>query len=527
MTRHGFRPVQFQTNVAPIEAINEVKIDGGMNVYIDPADLPNNVLTLARNVQVSSDRLVRVAGSAAITPTKPDSNRPITLYVFQRFSGTSLFLRFTQTALQLRGISSWTTLTTSSAFSLAATDRIRVLPFNDRLFFVTGYNNIYEAEFSGNTYNFLGNAPRYKYITGFFNRIVGANLYDASTPNPTLVGWSGDLNFGQWSPATDISAGSTPLLEGAGDFADPITGLFGFASVMLILRERSLWTASKRPVASSPFSFQAAFPSVGCDCPNTATQKRNGLVWYDYRSNQVYDYTLGGRPVEIGDPVKNLIQSRINSKELPIGNYSPITNEYVLTIPGVATTTTYAYIYKFSSGQWTERTIESCNGVYPLDGFSVGLTINDLNGSINALAGTINNLSGVTSNPPATFFAMYNGDILKSDVNLDSDAGATLESNLTSKVYKFPDRALFITRIRFSYQCSREGSFVVEYNKGNGWVTLKTISASIAELNTRRRVTIVKNIRAREFQWRIRTSSGSFEFLDYSLDISPSDFGKI
>jgi hypothetical protein len=527
MTRRQFAGPQYTQAPDPISNLAEVKIDGGMNVYVDSADLPNNTLVLARNVLARSDRLIRVPGSELITPAKPDSNRPVTLYVFQRFAGTSVFLRFTKTAVQLRGTSAWTTLTTSDAFTITDTDRIRVLPFNDRLFFVTGNQNIYEAEFSGNTYNHIGNAPRYKYITGFFNRIVGANLYDTTTPNPTLVGWSGDLNFDEWDPAADISAGSTPLLEGASDFADPITGLFGFASVMLILRERSLWTASKRPVASSPFSFQAAFPSVGCDCPNTAAQKRNGLVWYDYRSNQVYDYTLGERPQEIGDPVKNLIKSRIGNKELPLGSYNPIQDEYVLTIPGQITNTTYIYTYNFSGGQWTEQTIENCNGSYPLDSFVSGLSIDELSGPIDSLTGTIDSLTSVQTSPPASFYAMANGDILVTNENLDTDNAVAIESILESKVYKLPDRAISVNRIRFTYICRREGSFVVEYNKGNGWVALKTITVVIADIDIRKRVSIAKHIRAREMQWRIRTTTGSFEFLDYSLDLQPSDFGKV
>jgi hypothetical protein len=536
----------------PIQLLSEVRVDGGMNTRIDAADLPQNQLVLARNVFVSADKLVRFDGTILLTPPKPATDRldledsdqllqedsfdilldqgntdPINiLYTFQRFNGTTVFLRFTDTQIWRRLSNSWLEITSATPYTLPTGGRIRVLPFNDRLFFVSGTNNIYEIDFLTNTYAYLGNAGKYKYITGFFNRIVGANKYDLSTPNPTLVAWSGDLNFGQWDPNTDISAGSTPLLEAASDFADPISGLFGFASVMLILRERSLWTAQKRPVASNPFLFQAAFPFVGCDTPNSAVQKRNGIIWYDYRSNQVYDYSLGDRPREVGDAVRDNIKPKITNKENPIGSYNPITNEYILTIPGTNTTVTYAYVLNLNNGAWTERTIENCSCIYAFDNTSAALLIDELSGTINELSGTINDLANLTTAPPTLYYGMSQGDILIAST-VDTDNGAPIETILQSKVFKLFDRYISITRLRFTYIPLRAGEFTIEYNNGNGWVAYKTVPFSLTDVGIRKRVACTKQVRAREFQWRITSVAGNFATLDYSIDITPASFGKI
>lgn len=536
----------------PIQLLSEVRVDGGMNTRVDPADIPQNQLVLARNVYVSSDKLVRFDGTIQLTPSKPSTyfldqedndellqednsfilldqgdTDPINiLYTFQRFDGTTIFLRFTDTKIFRRLSNSWTEITSATPFTIPTGGRLRVLPFNDKLFFVSGTNNIYEFNFTANTYAYLGNAGKYKYITGFFNRIVGANKYDLSTPNPTLVAWSGDLNFGEWDPNTDISAGNTPLLEAASDFADPISGLFGFASVMLILRERSLWTAQKRPVASNPFLFQAAFPFVGCDTPNSAVQKRNGIIWYDYRSNQVYDYTLGDRPREVGEAVRDNIKPKITNKENPIGSYNPITNEYILTIPGTNTIVTYAYVLNLNNGAWTERTINNCTCVYAFDDTSASLLIDELSGSIQDLSGTINDLAQLTTNPPALYYGMNQGDILISSP-VDTDDGQTIETVLQSKIFKTFDRKISITRLRFTYIPLRAGNFVIQYNNGNGWVTYKTVTFDVNSVNIRNRVACTKQVRAREYQWRIVSTAGNFAALDYSIDITPSDFGKI
>lgn len=536
----------------PIQLLSEVRVDGGMNTRIDAADLPQNQLVLARNVYVSADKLVRFDGTVLLAPPKPstalldledgdqilqedsfdilldqgDTDPINVLYTFQRFNGTTVFLRFTDTKVWRRLSNSWLEVTSATPYTLPTGGRIRLLPFNDRLFFVSGTNNIYEINFTTNTYAYLGNAGQYKYITGFFNRIVGANKYDISTPNPTLVAWSGDLNFGQWDPNTDISAGSTPLLEAASDFADPISGLFGFASVMLILRERSLWTAQKRPVASNPFLFQAAFPFVGCDTPNSAVQKRNGIIWYDYRSNQVYDYTLGDRPREVGEAVRDNIKPKITNKENPIGSYNPITNEYILTIPGTNTTVTYAYVLNLNNGAWTERTIENCTCIYAFDNTSAALLIDELSGTINELSGTINDLANLTTAPPTLYYGMNQGDILIAST-VDTDNGAPIETVLQSKVFKLFDRYISITRLRFTYIPLRAGEFTIQYNNGNGWTTYKTVTFDLNAVGIRSRVACTKQVRAREFQWRITSLAGNFATLDYSIDITPASFGKI
>jgi hypothetical protein len=513
-------------NPEQMQLVSEVRLDGGMNTYIDPADLPGNQLVLASNCYTIADQIRRSKGTILYTPTAPNSDPVLLIYGFQRFDLTTVFLRFTKNKIHRAGVSSWTEITSATPYSILDTDRIRVLPFNNRLFFVTGKHEIFEINFTANTYAYLGNAGKYKYITGFFNRVVGANLYDASTPNPTLIAWSGDINFTQWNPATDISAGSTPLLEAASDFADPITGLFGFASVMLILRERSLWIATKRPVASNPFQFQAAYPSVGCDCPNTAASKRNGLVWFDYRSKQVYDYTIGQSPRPVGDPVIEQIEPKIGNKETPIGNYNPITNEYTLTIPGSTTTITYAYTLNLNNGSWTERTIDSCQGIHPLDGTASALIIDELSGTINSLAGTINSLSNTSISPPAVFYAMRDGTILVESSSVDTDNGATIATVLESKTFVNPDRKLSVSRFRLAYKVFRFGSMLIEYWNGNSWFTYKTVTLNSGDAGKRLTISCVKHILGREFKWRVTSTSGDFSILHYSIDFTTPDTGR-
>jgi len=298
--------------------IAEGKINRGMDYSTDPADLPNSVLALAKNCDIYGDRTYPTPESYPISPAKPNSDAILAYAPWKRFSGTTDTIRFTKDKVYKNSTSSWTEIT-GTAGTGSDTDRIRWITTADLTqdYFIYTNNakdDIQLINSAATTHADLGDAPKAKYICAFFNRIVAANIGGGS-PNPILIKWSGDLNFSVWDPNTDISAGSMPLMEAQADFSDGITGLFGFATTMVVLRERSVWTVTKRPVASNPFLAQASFPSVGCDTPNSATQTKNGICWYDSRTNQVYLYQVGSSPQPIGDPVKDLIVTDVADKD--------------------------------------------------------------------------------------------------------------------------------------------------------------------------------------------------------------------
>jgi hypothetical protein len=197
-----------------------------------------------------------------------------------------------------------------------------------------------------------------------------------------------------------------------------------------------------------------------------------------------------------------------------------------LTIPGTNTTVTYAYVLNLNNGAWTERTIENCSCIYAFDNTSAALLIDELSGTINELSGTINDLANLTTNPPTLYYGMSQGDILIAST-VDTDNGAPIETILQSKIFKLYDRYISITRIRFTYIPLRAGEFTIQYNNGNGWVTYKTVTFGLTAVGVRSRVACTKQVRAREFQWRITSLAGNFATLDYSIDITPASFGKI
>lgn len=509
------------------QPITEARITGGMNSYLDPADIPNGMAVVSANTRTYADYTNRAPGVTEVAGTPPDAKPVLLVATYKRFDGSTLYLRFSEDRVDKFSGGTYTQIT--GTINGANTDRIRFATTADAsadyfIFATNGADELQILNAGATSFADLGNAPKYRHFCVFFNRVVGANLAGGS-PNPVQVGWSGDLNFDEWNPLTDVSAGSTPLVEAQSDYADPISGIFGFAQVMLLLRERSLWIATKRPVASNPFQFQAAFPSVGCDTPYSATQTRNGLIWYDYRANQVYLYEIGQAPQAVGDAIRNTIHSAITSKALVYGSYDGINNTYFLTCPSTSTGNSRIFVLNLSTGSWSYDDRQGVYGVYPLDGGASRLKIDQLTGKIDQLVGKINDLGIVAEGPPRNFLGYSTGEIGYEDV-VDTDTVTSTSVPMTweSKVFRFAKEDMMVSTLMLLYQGVRAGTFTVSYSKNGGdWITYKTVTVSDTE---RHRAYFRKLIRTNEYQWRVVCSSGDLRMLEFRVDVSASQEDK-
>jgi len=496
------------------------KASGGINTWLDPADIKLQQTQSASNQRIYGDIIFPRDGSSddAFAPQGaiPNTNSILNVIRFSRFDGTGVFVRFDASEIWKRSSVSWVQIT---GLGFTVSQRQKTLAISDRFFFTTGLDEIQEINFSANTYADLGNAPKYKYIAGFFNRIIGANLYDATSPNPVQVGWSGDLNFAQWSPLVDISAGHVALVEGQGDFSDEITGLFGFASVLLIMRERSLWTATKRPVVSLPFQFTASYPHIGCDSPDSITQSANGVTWYDYRSNNVYTYEIGSSPLRIGDAVRKSIKDSITDNLLLQGSFDPVGHRYHLCIPNSGSNTTIVYVFDFDTASWVKDERYLLNGVFPIDEITQTLTYDELVGSYDDLVGDYNDLSDASISPSVITYGLKNGVLLQDDSASDTDNGEIFTSEIISKVFALQKQNISVTKLLLKYRPKRMGNLEVFFsrNGGDSFELYKTVTFGIADLGKRKILTCFKNITTSEYVWKIQSTVGSYEILEYRI----------
>lgn len=510
-------------NPPPSANISVPTLDGGMDTKTDPADLEPNQFTVAQNVYIRNKRIGRRVGTSALTPTKPNSEAVSKMYTAKQYDGTIIQLRFSTTSIYRRGLVSWTEVVDGGVPITAPANN--VLSSDNRHFMSNnGVNIIQELDLAANTYGPLGNAPAYKYITSFYNRIVGANLQTAGNEIPIQVGWSGDFNFDEWNPATDPSAGFAPLEESQSDFADAITSINGFADKMVITREQSIWLATKTP-GQNPFYFYTAVPGIGCDVPGSVQKIHGGIAFYDRRTNSVYAFFVQEGLQIIGRPIEDSIYASIADPEEVFSGFDPIELEYKICTPLQGTTTVRCWTYSFKSNCWWYDDYTSITSVDTVIFEDASVLIQDLTGNIEDLIGNIEDLGPDNVPTPSLWFGNNVGDILLQDVSVVDG----YETIIASKTWTAEsDLNFYIQRLVFTYAVLATGSFVIQYSKDNqlNWVTHKTVSFTTADLGKRMRVTCAKPIYTRQFNWRIVMDTGLCEFVDFKATVEPGGYSK-
>lgn len=513
----------------PMQKFAEARINQGMVTMVDPADIPTSAMQLVKNATVRFDRTARRSGSILLAPVKPDGNPVLKLAFIKKKDGTGYTIRMTPTTLHLRGVGVWTPIVGALAGTIK--DRFQTAVVLDELIFSNnGANNIQKVDLVASTFGNLGNAPAYRYITGFYNRAVG---FARRGVNEIELGWSADGIATEWNPATNETAGSSPILESPSDLSDFGTGLFGFTNVMILLRERSIWLATKQPIPQNPFYLTTAVPNIGCDSPYSACLIDDGVAWMDRRTGTVYAYVPGSQPEAIGRPVEKSILDNIDDPATIFSSYEPTFAEYSLFIPQVGSNYVIGWTYNRRNKAWAKNEYYAISMVEDTDLATGGVTIDGLGDvPINELIGNIDDLSPSQTIVTTRVFGRTDGTIAQNDFEATSDApvvdfpaGAPYTTQLVSKAFNIPEDDIYIAQINIEYQSNRGGTFKLEYSKNGGateasWRTAKTITPKI--LGEPRLLIWRKLVRARRFAWRLTTTSGLFETLSYEIHVYPS-----
>lgn len=511
----------------------ENRVNKGMITMLDPADIPPGALQMARNARCRFDITSRRPGTKLLDPLKPDGENILGIFFYKKNSGETFYFRFTRSAIYSRTGGSWTPYTIGAGGSLAGaiTDQYQAAVILDRFVFANnGVDVLQELDTGALTYKALGNAPQYRYITGFFNRVIGANLAGGS-PDGAQIGWSGDKNIDEWDPLVDETAGSSPLVESPSDLGDFITGVFSFTNVMVVLREQSIWLATKQPIPSNPFNFYTAFPGVGCNCPQSAKITLNGITWADRRSGSIWHYSPGAaEPERIGLSIEKTLMDGLTDETQVFAGYDSIQQEYTLCIPQVGSRTVICWTYNFRTRSWVKDEYQGVTCISNADLSSAVTTIDELIGTIDSLIGTIDELSPSQTVVPTRAFGRGDGNIILEDDDVTTDpdffgADGNYETELLSKSFTLPTIDVYIAEIRIELIAKAVGAVRLEFSKDGG-KTLTSAFKSFQIPGDKLGKPIIlqwtRLVKCRRYAWRLTATSGQFDVIGYEVHVYQS-----
>lgn len=500
-------------------------LNKGMYTNIDPADIPNEALTVARNARIRYDKTIRRNGKSVYGAAAPNASQVKRLIEY-KLDKTSIYLvRLTQTGGTYTEGTAWTSLTGTLNGGPNFIDSAII---QDVLVISNGVDRIQKIDLTLGTIADLGTiAPRARFVTGFAERIVAASV-GSSPSGMSTIWWSGNRNLTEWDAVEDISAGNKPIDISATDNTDPISGLFGLTNVMIIPREESLWLATKQPIASDPLNTYSAVPGIGSDIPGSIARTENGIIFVSLSNGAVFDYTPRQNITGDSDIAWNVnddLMDDIVDADTTFSSYDKSNKEYLLGIPAVDFSSCKLWIWNRITKGWSYDEVDDASAVISHVRFGNYTSIDDLTGTIDALTGTIDALSNTPVNETVVLLGYNDGIILEEDSSVVQDNSTAFTFEARSKEFKFPEKDTLLSEINWEYNGITTGTLTLQYSKDSGvtWTTAKTHTILESDANL---VRFKKPIKTRRLMWRITSTDGDFELINYEVKVYSSGESK-
>ena len=494
--------------------IAAARVNEGMITAIDLVDIPDSALSYALNARFRYDIALRRETLTPFTPAKPDSNKVLAIVSVKTNNGTITVLRITRNSIYRLNAGAWTAIT--GILTGADTDRISVAVHKDKIVLANnGIDKLQLIDNSLTTFADLGNSFRYKYVTTFYDRIVGAYRTDGGSYG-IEVGWSALGNPEEWDNSVDNSAGQNPIIDDEMALGNLITGIVGLTNYLVIPREKSIYVATKQASSSDPFRFYNALPGIGADTPYSITNILSGIAWLDTRTGTVWAFAPGGEPERIGLKVEKDIIRSVEAPDLVFGTFSAFHNELSLHIPLPSSNAVKQWCYNFNTKAWAYSEYQKLSTGSDVEISTGILTIDDLPGTIDDLVGTIDSLGSTSVITNTKMYGDDDGELYQETSLLDS----TYNTELVSKLYQVEKFDQSVTEQHFEFEILQTPCEIeLWFMKDDGvWRFAKSKTfTSIKQTGRSQRFTYIRNLHCKQFQWKLVIKSGQCHFLKYEL----------
>lgn len=499
----------------------------GIISTLDAANIPDDALADSRNTRFRYDKTIRRAGRQSMSPSAPDGNKVLKLYQVRNSTSLStIFLRFSKSSLWIRRGDYWLQISPASgstAISGEDSNKFSIANLFDQVVFTNGAWRLKLFDAENDTYSDLNStqAPWSKFCASFYNRAIAVRRMDGSDKGPVTINWSATFpDISVWDNSENIEAGTDYLIQTPAEASDFCTGVIGFTNVLVLPKERSIWAATKNPIASAPFNFYNAVPGQGLDCSYSVAVIPSGIVFVDKQTKGVFVYTIDGSIERIGGNVDTTLISRIVDVNEVFGMYDRLNGEYRVSVDGELD-----YVYNFGNKAWSidDGNVTKTCFYYNDNQFSIQRTIAELEGTIDLLAGTIADLAfPLHTDSNKIYIGLSTGEILEEDDEFYQDAdninGQTdFLASWISKALESSesDKEVRLEQVSFTLNTLVETAVSIYYSVDEqaSWVLSKTVTASIG-----RGVMIVKpNVTAARIFVKLVSASGQVQVLSHNF----------
>ena len=479
--------------------------------------LPVGSAKIARNARSRDYWIGRRPGTNTII-AKPDSN-PVYKVITLHVAGDRKYIvRITASAIHAsRALNGWQVLTGSG---LTGTSRITSTQFFDDLYIATAHAKIIKVNVLSSTFAEIEDAPKARFITSFADRIFAANILP-ETLGATRIQWTANALPEVWDPLENEGAGEENLVSSPSDTGDDITGLQALAQEMLILRERSIWIATRQPIVFAPVRFTPVSVNHGCDLPYSVTKVENGVVWADFRTRGVWLFQPGALPQRISGPIDDDLFTDLANLRWAEGAYDPFNREYHLGLALAAgRDITKTWVFSFDTRAWTYDDSPTVRTIGQNVGLDTLTMIDDLTGFIDGLNpspdGVIDDWAGSETLRTGIFKGTSTGEVIIQSYDHANDWDATaFEFEWQSQnIGGFQNRRT-IQDLMVTLEAPVTGTATFTESKDEAaWTNSKAVSLTGAA-NEQHVGLPRRQISGNELYWRVRSTAPQLRLLSW------------
>lgn len=450
-------------------------------------------------------------GSTYIAQPAPNSQPILKLVTFENESGAIFLVRLCDTSVHVdEGTGTFTTYThpfssTGQLFSSAQ--------FIDQLYIANGVQRVMNVDFGGNVVTEIAGAPRARYLATFAERVIAANVTGA----PYGIYWPVNADPTDWA---GVGSGEENLVQGASSLGDDITGLWPLGDVLVILRQRSVWIAERRPSADNPFVFRKIIDRVGCDAPFGSCLIDNAIVFCNVAQEAVYMFSLGEGLKLINGDVKDGFFSGIQDLSYLELEWDVQEKELLVKVPNVSGSrySTKMWVWNALSGAWSYDAMPAFVTLASAGSGtnSSNMRIDDLIGNIDGLLGSIDslgNISGESQLFESMYFGMPDGNIISYDYGAVSDAGVPITATAISQ--DMGKRATRRTVQDLGWEVRVTDAASVSLSQSRDAETWKNVKTVGAFLSTRKLLLPKTRITGDELYWKLEATGGILSLVSW------------